>query len=372
MKKLYPYGLMALLCLLATSCKDEQTPASSNKAEVVFSTEVQTRALPGVTTSLEADGTSLRLFVSASSSIRTDHLLFNSKLTRQSGNWKGTPAVEVEKGTPVYLFATYPCCAETEAPDTLPVEIESQTDYLYSGNGVAASFEQPAVLLTLKHALAMLSFNVKKEDYQGEGVLQKITIQGAAFHTQGHMSVTTGNITGNAPGSYTKNCNLLLQSDGWTEDMPAFFCIPFVSSGSNITLTCTVDGVDYSAPLPKQGISGGVKYQFHAALTSIGLTIFEGPEIVSLNNNTDNMTEQEYGILRITHENRTFQLPSFTGKNITGTIYWGDNQEETFGLQAGHTYNDAGPYTVTIETWGVEKVSLPDLKKVTEIDLSGM
>ncbi len=75
--------------------------------------------------------------------------------------------------------------------------------------------------------------------------------------------------------------------------------------------------------------------------------------------------------LSIAHTNQTYVIPSFSGSNLaSGTIWWGDGDEETYKEKASHTYGSAGSRTVTIVVEGAEEVYFPDIVGVTDIDLS--
>lgn len=80
----------------------------------------------------------------------------------------------------------------------------------------------------------------------------------------------------------------------------------------------------------------------------------------------DNMSR-----LHITHTNPTFQVPYIYGDGfVPETVSWGDGTEEEYRESLLHTYQEAGTYTVTIETPGAEEFSVSDLTNVTKIDLT--
>lgn len=75
--------------------------------------------------------------------------------------------------------------------------------------------------------------------------------------------------------------------------------------------------------------------------------------------------------LHITHTNPTFRVPYIFGEGfVPGTVSWGDGTEEEYSESLLHTYQEAGTYTVTIETPGAEEFSVSDLTNVTKIDLT--
>lgn len=372
MKALQRYILFIFVIAVAVGCSDDkdETGGIGQKTEVSFTTEVQTRALTSVITSLK-DNAAMSVFVTENGSLGAGQQANISKAVCRNGIWKGSPAIEVEAGAKVYLYATYPYQATADKPDAVPVEIETQTDYLYSGTGVAVSYEKPNVQLTMKHALSILAFNIKNENYAGAGKLQQITISGKPVYTSGKLNVSTGIVKGVSGGKYSRTCDAEIRSEGWEENLPDFFCIPFSSSGSDVTLSFKIDGDDYTCHLPKGGIVGGMKYIFYLAMTEQGLTIFpDQTKQISLNVDEDSMSLPGYSLLKITHDNAFFTLPSLKGNGLVGTILWGDGQNEEYGVTTEHTYDGVQTRTVTVETWGTEEVSLPDLAGISEIDLS--
>lgn len=82
------------------------------------------------------------------------------------------------------------------------------------------------------------------------------------------------------------------------------------------------------------------------------------------------MSILSYCLLKITHNNAFFTIPSLKGEGLVGTILWGDGQSEEYGIASEHSYESGQVHTVTVETWGTEEVSLNSLIGISEIDLS--
>ena len=73
--------------------------------------------------------------------------------------------------------------------------------------------------------------------------------------------------------------------------------------------------------------------------------------------------------ISITHVNQLFKIPTLIGKEIKGSVLWGDTQQEDYRAGASHTYKEGTSHTVTIESSGAEEVVLSDIVGVTELDL---
>ena len=80
-------------------------------------------------------------------------------------------------------------------------------------------------------------------------------------------------------------------------------------------------------------------------------------------------------VLSFTHENSLMKLPSLSGENLTGTIFWGDGQQETLGMTDTHQYVSSGNWNVQMEFVGSSngvEIEFQSLEGVLEIDLSGL
>lgn len=83
---------------------------------------------------------------------------------------------------------------------------------------------------------------------------------------------------------------------------------------------------------------------------------------------------EEY-VLRVTHENAVFTMPSFKGTVTSGMIYWGDGSSEEYSDNLVHDYGRKSEVTVEILLQGGDddhRVSFENITGITEIDLSGM
>lgn len=130
-----------------------------------------------------------------------------------------------------------------------------------SGNGVT---------LTMKHALAMVSFRVYKADsYKGAGSLTKFVVSNVSTGTtlskgtSPTMNITTGAITaGNAvAATYTRTIasGYTLGTTDRDSKKFSFLVLPVDASIGNdkIKATFKVDGADYSVNLTEPGTNGG-------------------------------------------------------------------------------------------------------------------
>ncbi len=364
------YYLLPLYSVVMVACggnEDSEIP-EIKITELSFTTVVQTRALPNVLTELQ-NGSQMNIFVAFSNN---SSLVSMKKAVMSNDLWKAVPSIELEEGISASFQAVYPYSDSYTSASAIPVEVKSQTDYLYSGNSVSVSRNNPTAQVTMKHAMAVFAFNIDKNGYSGSGSLQKITLSGSGLYTEGNMNISTGAITGTARGELAKSFSNTLKAGGFTNDIPAMFVIPSTSTGDNLLLTIMVDGKEYSGYLPKQSVSGGNKYLFRMALTERELVIFpELTETISLNADTDQMPERVLSSLKVVHSNDRMNVPVVTGsEGIFGKVYWGDGEAQNYNANTTHIYKMSGSHTITVETWGAEDVTMNNLSGVTEIDLS--
>lgn len=378
MRKIYLSIVWTIWLLILTACgKDnpieEQQATQPDKVEVEITTEVLTRANTQVTETLEADGQQLAVFISPEETPNDKTTVNMQKVSRKGGKWIPEVPIEITGQEHKYLCAFHPYYEGANDPKNISVEVLSQTDYLYSGSFLKASYNSPKVKFSMKHALSILAFNLKKEkeSYEGEGKLQKIIINGEGVYVEGKLDLTSGTTIGTKTGKIEQTKDLFITSDGWKEDIPDLFCIPFNSTGKNVTVTFTIDNKDHAVLLPSYSIAKGVKYIFSAALTHNGLTLFETPEVVNLNIDESNTPTDNYSRLLITHQSQNFAFPLLQGNAIVGTVAWGDGSSEKYVPELQHKYSVSGTYTLDAECWNVSEVTIQSLKDIEAIDLSG-
>ena len=81
---------------------------------------------------------------------------------------------------------------------------------------------------------------------------------------------------------------------------------------------------------------------------------------------------REESRVSIVYSGLTFTAPLITGTHFAEAfIAWGDDVREEYREGLSHTYGDEGPHVIVIESVDAEKITLPDLKGVSDIDLSG-
>lgn len=280
--------LCASLCtaLGLSSCSDEKIPVVADHqltVEAYLESADQTKAIK--TSWIDTD--KIGLFVKQSSNISSaDYGEVNGQVVTyfNGTTWALSPAVSLS-ATPAYVFGYYPYSSTVTNGGAVDVSINSQTDYLYSGAAQTATSSNANVALTMKHAMTVLSFNIKKNGYIGAGVLNAIQVRNKSGQSKwasaGTMDISSGAITPTAYDAYTHSCNLTIQPSGWTSNLPAIIAVPFATGGaSEVEVELTVDSKSYVVSLPNSvSFQPGSKY-------ILTLTINSGSMVIDSNNMT--------------------------------------------------------------------------------------
>lgn len=370
MKTIYNRLINLFIPLFLAACSsggdDEVIVPEEPKAKLSISTTIQTRA---VTTAFSS-GDKMNVYVKTGSGITSTDYKAGISASYNGSLWTLSPEVELQGEA--YVFASYPYIVSANA-NSVDVSVSPQTDYLYSGNGVKVSGSSSTASLTMKHALPMIAFNIAKGNYIGEGKLSSIEVTGENLYKTGTMNVANGEITGKDKGSYTIATSYTIVADGWKENLPQMFCLPFNSNGDNVEVTITIDGTKKKTVLPTQNIVGGMKYLFRLVLTQDEIIMLsDQTEVISLNKNTDEMSGGAVNELSILYKGTKAVIPELTGSGkVTGTVIWGDGTQEPYSASLTHTYSKEGNYQVRMQSVGATAVEFKDLEEVEEINLSG-
>lgn len=169
--------------------------------------------------------------------------------------WKAGKQVEVTADQKVRAYFPYNV-AYTDIT-SIPVDITTQEDYMYGEGGV--SVEKPEAALSMKHALSLVKVLIKKNDYNGEGVVDAVTFAGVRLSAS--LDASTGAVTpSGATGEYKAGGNYALDD---TEPVYVEAILLPVVSAEGITVTVTIDGKDFTYSLPAGHVWGqGMAYTY--------------------------------------------------------------------------------------------------------------
>lgn len=219
----------------------------------------------------------------------------NVNSTRQGGKWIQDPSVYLT-GENCTIFAYFPYKKNLADGSNIDIETTSQTDYMYGTHTDPTSVvnsDNPDVFITMKHALALVQFNIYKKNYNATAKLTKIAIKGNSgylFKTA-KMNCQTGRITvkdeADANGVYVQNdVEGLIPSISTEINMsestfPKVLNLPVntILRDGDLTATFTIDGKDYTYKFAA-GTSweSGKKYTYTITLNGTEAEIGGGGE----------------------------------------------------------------------------------------------
>lgn len=175
------------------------------------------------------------------------------------GGWKVDREISITE--PGVAYGYYPYSGKVTDGTAVPVEIASQTDYLYARRATVNQ-DNPVAEIGMKHALALVSVRIRKNDYQHEGKLTKVEVLDVQH--SGTMNIATGKVTGSgSPATYSVEPNLHL--DDSELEKTKMIMLPAVvgAASGNMRFQITVDDKIYVWDIPKSHIwEAGKEYTY--------------------------------------------------------------------------------------------------------------
>ena len=269
----------AALAFMVSACNQpDKTPVQIDdlgQLKVNVRTNVATKALIETTT-LE-NGSELGISVLEAGDADYDGFANykNVKLTASASgsNQVWTPAFDVllstTKGT---LYAYYPYSASVTDIKAVPVETDSQTDYMYGTPVPDLYNKNSAADVVLNHALAAVRFNVVKGSFSGTGEVTDIAVNGPAIANEATMSSLTGELADFAGMDTRINpafSPFVLSVGGEKKD------IIIIPTGDEdvMTISMTIDGFEIQAETPAMDFAEGTITEFNITVNSQALVI---------------------------------------------------------------------------------------------------
>ena len=182
------------------------------------------------------------------------------------GSWKVDKEISITE--PGVAYAYYPYSNQVADGTAVPVEIASQTDYLYARKA-NVSKENPIAEIGMKHALSLISVRIRKNDYQHVGKLTKIEVLDVL--QSGTMNIATGEVTGaGSPATYSVEPNLLLDDNELEKTKMIMLPVVVGEASGNMRFQITVDEKVYAWDIPKSHIwEAGKEYTYTLNLSKI-------------------------------------------------------------------------------------------------------
>ena len=354
--------LAALSAMTALSaCNDEDTFAAQPDAACL-----QVNAtMAGASTRAAIEGTELpqgaqigvSVFNSDGSNYngKTDGCL-NIPYTRQTG-WQTRNPISLSH-TVGKAVAYYPYSPEIGDISAVPVETESQTDYLYSDWVNDLTYQNNQADFSMNHALCAIQLNLVNESYEADkGEVTSLAVTSDDLATKGTLNAMTGALSAFS-GQGTRiavNKTFLLSKEVQSTKIIG---IPTGHRGlearrhPDLTVEVTIDGKRNKLTVPmvkafEQGMAYEVNMKVKDTQNPLELvSVTVKPWVEEILGDVDMYQDNAYIIqVKIPRDGFEFRSNVY---GLTGTIDWGDGTvtEHSSERNPSHVFDKAGTYTV--------------------------
>lgn len=268
MKKiLFSATLVAASMVSLTSCDKSESVLSgveqneTEQSELSVTTRIgsMTRSVLGRPIDAFTSGDEIGLFVSNGSVNTPYNGVAANKNVKSAFTtvWTQTPKVYLSSAQAT-VYAYYPYSSTVNDGTQVAIDHTSQTDYLYATPATGISNRRSTAALVMNHALSLVQFNLKTENYSGAGQLTAIKIAnksgGKSLISQGTLNIQTGAIAkGTSTEAVTKATNLPQTIGNWSENTyPKMLVLPTsaTAAAGDIVISFTVDGQTYNWNVP--------------------------------------------------------------------------------------------------------------------------
>ena len=224
--KQFIFNICIFLLYFLSACSDNNVPKdlsgengnnNPDKETITISTEINSRTV--ITEFKNED--KMNVFIKEYNTLGSNDFISDKVIAKYNQNaWSTDPEVIINTDETAFIYSFFPYNKEITSPLNVPVDANTQTDYLYSGKGVMVSTQNSNAKLTLSHAMSLLSFNIIKSNYKGEGILENIIIGGDKFKVAGTLNIETGIITPIDEGIITITPKTIISENGWNSKLP--------------------------------------------------------------------------------------------------------------------------------------------------------
>ena len=247
MKKLILLGLLTASMLV--SCDKESFPDNPDpeppvepvdpvtllrlSTTIELMSEVNSRA--GVVHSFEP-GHEIGLFY--------NDTCINKKLTYNGTAWSGGSVALAADLKNLYCY--FPYQKDVKSHDAIPVDIDSQADYLAGSTSVGEN--SPNAQVKMKHILSLVRIVLKKNNYSGAGHVESLTWNG--IYKKAKYNVITNTITlDREKGNYQAGGNYYV--DDSKDPVVVETILMPINSAEGISITLKIDGEERVYELPE-------------------------------------------------------------------------------------------------------------------------
>lgn len=231
--------LVSLITILAACGKDDDPVNPSNPTNSAYLTIVPTIAnmaetYSGVVKTFNKEDR-MGLYVTGSKGSQN-----NIPAEYNGSTWD---LKEIEGAHTVQAY--FPYSAAYEDIDAVPVNVAEQIDYLYSVNTTVTN---NVAKLTMKHPMSLVSIKIMKNDYNYEGKVSQLEIEG--IPVTGQVNLRTGQTTTTGePTTYKRTLNYTL--DSYNPEKISTIVLPVALANlKEVVFRVIIDGDGYSFSVP--------------------------------------------------------------------------------------------------------------------------
>ena len=379
-----------LLCALtATACTDTLDEAALPKplSVNVNARDITARAPIHGTALPDASSIGISLLAedgAAYDGVTYANLKYTASGTAPDQTWS-TPNIPTLSSTPAKLVAYYPWADGTDYT-AVPVETDSQTDYMYSKWLTGLSNANPNANIVMQHALTAVRVALVKGDFTADVDVSSVSVKSPAFATAGLLDAATGALSGltGIGEAVTVTADFPLTAQATNVEVMA---VPDVSVAAGVTtVTTQIGDRKYSVNINfTESYKQGYIYTYTLTLNNTGMEVTSVAVTPWQEGTQDNgdLTVEEPDDKYIVEINIPEQVAGITYIHnvygFVGTIDWGDGTTSTYDKLIAfpsHVYENAGNYIVTAKgksmclTQGYYADTTPEQKDVIIDNLS--
>ncbi len=311
-----------------------------------------------------------------------DNLKYTATGTAPDQSWS-TTNVPTLSSSPAKLVAYYPW-AENTYYSAVPVETDTQTDYMYSQWLTGLSNAKPNANIVMKHALTAVRVALVKGDFTADVDVSSVSVKSLAFATAGVMDATTGALSAltGIGDAVTVAADFPLTAQATNVEVMA---VPDVSVSFGVTtVTTQIGDRKYSVNINfTESYKQGYIYTYTLTLNNTGMEVTSVAVTPWEEGTTDAgdlvMANDQYIVDIAVQADAYTYTHNILG--FAGTVNWGDGTttvygETSRGIDDGetsvtnyptHTYTTAGTYRVVATGMATALNSTSASKCITDI-----
>ena len=145
-----------------------------------------------------------------------------------------------------------------------------QTDYMFGSVQSGLKNSNPTASFTMRHAMAIVNFEIAKGSYTGTGSITSVKMKGNTASNTGTMNAEAGTVTATNKGYEFESTNSLTLGNSSTGK---FIVVPSGES-SKLDFKLVMDGQTYTASTTTAvRLASGQVYKYTLTMNSTGLTV---------------------------------------------------------------------------------------------------